>query len=180
MDKTADAVVIGGGINGCATAYCLAKRGVKRVVLLEKGHIASGPTGRSSGVVRQHYSHETLAAMARDSVNVWQHFAEQVGGDAGFVPCGVMFLAGERDAAALGATVAMQQRIGINARIVSVDELKKLEPALHTDDLASNPMADTPTRPSPTACRRRPARGGDRAQKTLVMGSRVAGRIWAW
>lgn len=136
MDRTADAVVIGGGINGCSTAYCLAKRGVKRVVLLEKGHIASGPTGRSSGIVRQHYSHETLAAMARDSVKVWKNFADEVGGDAGFVPCGVVFMAGERDAAALGATVAMQQRIGINARIVPVGDLKKIEPALHVDDLA--------------------------------------------
>ena len=67
MDRTADAIVIGGGINGCSIAFQLAKRGVARVILVEKGHVAGGPTGRSSGIVRQHYSHETLAAMARGS-----------------------------------------------------------------------------------------------------------------
>lgn len=132
---TADAIVIGGGINGCSTAYALAKRGVRRVVLLEKGHIASGPTGRSSGIVRQHYSHETLAAMARDSVRVWADFANQIGGDAGFVPCGVVFAAGRREADAVKSTVEMQQRIGINARLLSVDDMRALEPALDAEGL---------------------------------------------
>ena len=88
MNNTADTVIIGGGINGCCTAYYLAKSGVKNIILLEKDHIASGPTGRSSGIVRQHYSQETLAAMARDSVQVWQNFEEQIGGSASFVTCG--------------------------------------------------------------------------------------------
>lgn len=128
-------VVIGGGINGCTTAHALAARKVKRVVLVEKGHIASGPTGRSSGIVRQHYSHETLAAMARDSVDIWEHFADRVGGDAGFVQCGVVFAAGAKQEAALRATVAMQQRLGITASVLSVDELRELEAALDAADI---------------------------------------------
>jgi sarcosine oxidase subunit beta len=136
MDKTADAVVIGGGINGCCTAYYLAKKGMKNIVLVEKGHIASGPTGRSSGIVRQHYTHETLAAMARDGVNVWKNFADEIGGDAGFVKCGVIFFAGEKDAELLQKTVAMHQRIGIREELLSAAELKKMEPALFADDIA--------------------------------------------
>lgn len=136
MTHTADAIVIGGGINGCATAHALARRGAGHVVLVEKGHIASGPTGRSSGIVRQHYSHETLAAMARDSVRVWTHFADEVGGDAGFVPCGVVFAAGDDGADAVRAAVAMQQRIGINTRLISPDDMKALDPAVATDGLA--------------------------------------------
>lgn len=136
MTRTADAVVIGGGINGCATAHALARRGVRHVVLVEKGHIASGPTGRSSGIVRQHYSHETLAAMARDSVRVWTHFADEIGGDAGFVPCGVVFAAGDEGAEAVRAAVAMQKRIGINTRLISPDDMKALDPAVATDGLA--------------------------------------------
>jgi len=136
MNKTADAVIIGGGINGCCTAYYLAKRGMQNVVLVEKGHIASGPTGRSSGIVRQHYTHETLAAMARDGVNTWKNFVEEVGGDAGFVKCGVIFFAGEKDADVLRNTVAMHQRIGIRENLLSADELKKMEPGLYADDIA--------------------------------------------
>ena len=44
--ETADVVVIGGGVNGASIAYHLAARGVRGVVLLEKGALASGPTGR--------------------------------------------------------------------------------------------------------------------------------------
>lgn len=136
MSKTADVVIIGGGINGCSTAYRLAKDGVKNIVLVEKGHIASGPTGRSSGVVRQHYTLETLAAMARDSVKVWQNFAEEVGGDAGFVNCGVVFFCGANNAEALKKTVEMHNRIGIRDSFLPVDEMRKMEPQLFTDDIA--------------------------------------------
>jgi sarcosine oxidase subunit beta len=137
MNRTADAVIIGGGINGCCSAYYLASRGVKNIILLEKGYVASGPTGRSSGIVRQHYSQETLAAMARDSVHVWQNFEEQVGGSAGFVQCGVVFFAGQEGASSLRSTVAMHQRIGIKAALLSRDEIQKMEPALASDDIVA-------------------------------------------
>ena len=136
MNKTANAVIIGAGINGCCTAYYLAKRGMTNVILVEKGHVASGPTGRSSGIVRQHYTHETVAAMARDGVNTWKNFEEEVGGSAGFVKCGVVFFAGEKDGDLLRKTVAMHQRIGIREELLSADELKKLEPALNVSDVA--------------------------------------------
>jgi sarcosine oxidase subunit beta len=136
VSKTAAVVVIGGGINGCTTAYALAKRGVKNVVLVEKGHIASGPTGRSSGIVRQHYSHETLAAMARDSLKVWQNFEREIGGDAGFVQSGVVFAVGPQDVESIRATVAMHQRIGIDAHILSLADMKALDPQLSTDGLS--------------------------------------------
>jgi sarcosine oxidase subunit beta len=136
MSNPTDVLIIGGGINGASTAFALAKRGVRNVVLVEKGHIASGPTGRSSGIVRQHYSQETLAVMARDSVRVWANFADEVGGDAGFVPCGVVFAAGPDAAAGVRATVEMQQRLGINTRVMSPDDLKAIEPEIQTDGLA--------------------------------------------
>jgi sarcosine oxidase, subunit beta len=136
VSTVADAVVIGGGINGCCTAYYLVKRGVKKIILVEKGHIASGPTGRSSGIVRQHYSHRTLSAMARDSVKVWQDFANQVGGDAGFVQCGVVFLAGEKDADSFRKTVAMHQQLGIRENLLTADELKDMEHEICTDNIS--------------------------------------------
>src|SRR5712692_8483961 len=134
--KTADIVIVGGGITGACAAFRLAERGAKNVLLLEQRHIASGPTGRSSGIVRQHYTIETLAAMARDSVKVFQNFAGQIGGDAGFVQTGVVFFASQASAAALKATVEMHQRIGIRESFVTSDDLKKMEPELYQDDIA--------------------------------------------
>jgi sarcosine oxidase, subunit beta len=133
--KTANVVVIGGGINGCCTAHSLAKRGVRNVLLVEKGHIASGPTGRSSGVIRQHYTHETLASMARDSIQVWNEFDERIGGDAGFVRCGVVFFASEKQTQSLRSTAEMMRRIGIRTAVMSRGELVKMEPMLFADDI---------------------------------------------
>lgn len=175
MAHTADVVVIGGGINGCTTAYALASRGVKRVVLVEKGHIASGPTGRSSGIVRQHYSHETLAAMARDSVRVWADFANRIGGDAGFVPCGVVFAAGQRAADSVKATVAMQQRIGIDARLLSVDEMKALEPELDADGLACGAYEPGGGYADPALAASSFASAAERLGVTLMRKTRVTG-----
>src|SRR5690349_11292884 len=114
MSMTADVVVIGGGVNGSSIAFHLARRGVKNVVLVEKGYIASGPTGRSSGIVRQHYTLEPLARMAHDSLKVFERFADETGGgDAGFVQCGAVFVGSENMESAVRATVDMHHRIGI-------------------------------------------------------------------
>lgn len=136
MTKTADVVVIGGGVNGCSTAYCLAKRKVGKVCLAEKRFIASGPTGRSSGVVRQHYTVETLARMARDSLSTFLNFGEEIQGSAGFVKTGVVFIVTERDAPALRKSVEMHKGLGIRTSVVSRDELRNLEPSLSCNDIA--------------------------------------------
>ena len=63
MVETAEVVVIGGGVNGTSIAYALASRGVK-VLLVEKGALASGASGRSSALVRMHYTNEWDARLA--------------------------------------------------------------------------------------------------------------------
>lgn len=180
MSKTADVVVIGGGINGCSTAYHLAKRGVKQVLLIEKGHIASGPTGRSSGIVRQHYTIQTLAEMARDSVRVFQNFEAAIGGDAGFVQCGVVFFCGERDAATLKGTIEMHSRIGIRESLMTADELNKMEPRLCGDDIAygayepDGGYAD-PALAANSFCESAQRLGVEVMRRTRVTGLKVAG-----
>lgn len=136
MAETADVVVIGGGINGCSIAYHLAQKGVKKIVLVERRHIAGGPTGRSSGVIRTHYTLETLASMARDSLKVFQHFEEEIGGSAGYVETGVVFFVSEENATALRKSVEMHQRLGIRSSVLSVKELRTLDPYFHEEKVA--------------------------------------------
>jgi enamine deaminase RidA (YjgF/YER057c/UK114 family) len=76
----ADVVVIGGGVNGASIAYALAARGVKRVVLLEQGPLAHGASGRSSALVRMHYTNEWDARLAWASFPVFRHWSELMGG----------------------------------------------------------------------------------------------------
>jgi len=52
MKKSADVVIIGGGISGCSIAYNLAKQGMKNIVVIEKNYICSGSTGRCGAGVR--------------------------------------------------------------------------------------------------------------------------------
>ena len=61
MTHTADVVIIGAGVTGASITFNLAKRGVTKVVVLDKGAVASGATGKSSACIRQHYSTEATA-----------------------------------------------------------------------------------------------------------------------
>jgi glycine/D-amino acid oxidase-like deaminating enzyme len=135
--ERADVVVIGGGSAGTSIAWQLARRGAGRVVLIEKAGIASGGTGWSSALVRQHYTHEILAKMALASLQVIQNFAEVVGGVADFNQCGFLVLSKPKDAAPLAANVAMHQSVGIDASILSKDEVAELEPRINLDDFGS-------------------------------------------
>ncbi len=134
MSQLFDVIIIGGGIMGCSTAFQLAQRGVK-VALLEKGAIGAGPTGKSSAIIRQHYSNELTARMAYHSLHVFQNFAEVVGGECGFTQCGFLIVVAEADKVGLEANVAMQQKIGIETRLVEPNEIKKLMPGLNAENL---------------------------------------------
>src|SRR5229473_797775 len=87
MTQTADVVVIGGGVNGVSIAYALAGRGV-RVVLVEKGALAGGASGRSSALVRMHYTNEWDARLAWASFPVFQNWPELMGGPPVFTHTG--------------------------------------------------------------------------------------------
>jgi len=136
MRRTADIVVIGAGINGCAIAWHLAKRRPGRILLLDRGFVACGQTGRSNGIVRQHYTIPTLAQMARDSLDVFENFRYRVGGNAGFHSCGYAVLCGFENAALLAKTVEMHRRLGIRVSLLSAEELKEFEPQLSVEDVA--------------------------------------------
>lgn len=130
MTKTSDVLIVGGGVNGAAIAFHLARRGVG-VTLLERDSIAAGPTGRSCGLVRQHYSHQVTARMALQGLRVFQRFDDLVGGDCDFRRTGALVLVGSRDVEALEANVAMQRGLGIDTRVVTPREAAEIEP--HAD-----------------------------------------------
>ena len=134
MAQTFDAIIIGAGIMGCSTAFQLAKRGVK-VAVFEKGYYGNGSTGRSSAIIRQHYSNELTARMALHSLRVFENFDDSVGGESGFTKTGFIALASAKDKAGLEANVAMQKSVGIRTDLISADELHRLMPDLSQHDL---------------------------------------------
>ncbi len=128
MNETADIIVIGGGVMGASTAYHLAKQGEAKVTLLERRALGNGTTGHSGAIVRQHYSSDFTIRMARDSLEVFQHFDERVGGDCGFTTTGLIVLVNNEGAEALRANVKMQQEEGVDTRIIQPEEVSDAAP----------------------------------------------------
>lgn len=124
-----DVVIIGGGVTGTSAAFQLAARGA-RVIVVEKKFLAAGSTGRSSAIIRQHYSNEITARMAKYSLRVFQDFANVVGGTADFNNTGFAVLVSAQDEAGLRENIALQQNVGINAKIISLQELRELDPSI--------------------------------------------------
>ncbi len=135
MSTIADAVVIGGGVTGTSLAYHLA-RAKLRVVLLEKKHLCAGGTGKSTAVVRMHYENEPETRLAWASFHTYAHFSEVVGEECGFVRCGVLWLVDQINAEKLKANVAMHQRVGVNSRVVTPQEVQEIEPACTAERVA--------------------------------------------
>lgn len=134
--QVADVIIIGGGIMGTAAAYHLAKQKVG-VTLLEKTHLGAGSTGLTGGIIRQHYSIETVARMALRALNVWENFDEVVGGEVGFSKTGVVFLTVADGAAGMAANIQMQQSLGIRTELLDGPALRELAPYLVTEDVVA-------------------------------------------
>lgn len=133
---TAEVVVVGGGIEGLATAWALACRGVTDVLVLERATLASGGTAKSSGIVRCHYGVPSLAAMAWRGTQVFEQAKELFGQEIGFEQIGYVVGVGPDNVAPFSASIAAQRELGIETYMVSHDDVAGLWPAAHLDDFA--------------------------------------------
>jgi sarcosine oxidase subunit beta len=134
--QTADVVVVGGGVNGASIAYALASRGVK-TALVEKGAVASGASGRSSALVRMHYTNEWDARLAWASFPVFRHWTDLMGGPPVFTHTGFVNVVGPAYADHLRRNVEMLRGIGINTRAITPVEVRELQPFAHVDDIGA-------------------------------------------
>ncbi len=136
MSQTYDVVIIGGGIMGCSSAYQLAKRGLK-VALFEKKSIGDSPSGKSSAIIRQHYSNELTARMANYSLKTFRNFDELVGGECGFNQTGFVVIVEAKDQTGLEANVTFQKSLGIQTELIGAEALKELMPGIDTGSLVA-------------------------------------------
>lgn len=137
LPATAEAVVIGGGVNGLSTAFQLTMRGMREVVVLEKGHLGSGASGKSGALVRAHYTNVPEARLTHESLNMFKHWSDVVGhGDPGYVETGFIRVVAPDDEDALWANVAaMREELNIDTTVVTAKELAEIEPLIFTGDL---------------------------------------------
>jgi sarcosine oxidase subunit beta len=131
----ADAIVVGGGVNGASTAFHLAERGIK-TILLDRGEIAGASTGKSGGLVRMHYTNPYEARLANESLPYFLDWKHRVGvGDPGFARTGFIQTVSARNVSALHENVRMLQGIGVNTCIVNGDDVRRMQPWVDADDL---------------------------------------------
>jgi len=118
MLKTADAVVIGGGIMGASVAHFLAKKGFGRIALLEKRTLAAVSTGHSAAVVRTFYSNPLTVALATRALQMFENSDETLGG--GLAPSRALVqqafaLAGDRVIAVETDDGVIETPVAVNA-----------------------------------------------------------------
>lgn len=136
LPKSADVVIIGAGAIGCSIAYHLAKRGQRDVVVLERDFIGSGTTSKAAGGIRAQFGTELEVRFSLESLEFFKHFEEEMGTSCYLRQVGYLFLLNEeQELERFRKNVAMQQRLGVDVRIISPQEARDIVPQLFVDDL---------------------------------------------
>jgi sarcosine oxidase subunit beta len=182
---TAEAVVIGGGVNGASVAFHLAKAGLRDIVLLERRHLAAGATGKSGALVRMHYSNVPETQLAFESLRYFQNWGDIVGGDCDFRPVGTLVFASREHRAHLEANLAIQSEVGVTSRLISADDARQIDPAVAVHDVDvvgyepesgfADPTATTQALADAAEGMGAEIRLGTRALRILTEGDRVRG-----
>jgi glycine/D-amino acid oxidase-like deaminating enzyme len=173
--ETADVVVIGGGVMGTSIAFNLARRGAGRIVLLEKSTVCSGTSAKSSAIVRTHYTTRPTAVMALLARRIFERWAEDVGGESGFVRTGMLFIGPPESRDRVERTVRMNQEVGIETSLIGPAEAREISPHVRISDgaaLVYEPRSGygSPHEVASSFVRRFAELGGQLRQSTLVTG----------
>ncbi|TLZ75819.1 MAG: FAD-binding oxidoreductase [Methanobacteriota archaeon] len=136
VPRRADVVVVGGGCMGTSIAFHLVRRGVD-VVLVERGHVASGATGHSGALVRQHYEARIGIRLARESLGFFRRFEKETGYSCDFRTTGFLSGTRHRDLAAFEALLSLLRSEGVKAEQLTPSEAKGIEPQLEVSDYAA-------------------------------------------
>ncbi|MFN0044908.1 MAG: sarcosine oxidase subunit beta family protein [Sphingorhabdus sp.] len=137
-----DIIIIGGGGHGLATAYYLAKvHGLRNIAVLEKGWIGGGNTGRNTTIVRSNYRLKPLHDLFEFGLKLWHNLSDELNYNVMFSPRGAMFLGhSDADMVKLAERGDAMRCDGIDADLMTRDEVAKLEPLLDMSRSARFPI----------------------------------------
>ena len=140
--KSYDAIIVGGGGHGLATAYYLARdHGMRNVAVLEKGWIGGGNTGRNTTIVRSNYLWTEAALLYEKSMKLWEGLSQDLNYNVMFSQRGVYNLGHSlQDMRDIERRVSANRLNGIDAEVVSAAELGKAIPHLNTSPDARYPI----------------------------------------
>src|SRR5215467_1500741 len=139
MKRTAEVVIVGGGVIGLSIAYHLAKRGVKDIVVFEKeAMVGAGSTGRCAGGFRHQFSADVNIQLSLLSINKLEHFEQELGQPIDFHQDGYLFLLQkQQEIDAFQRNVSLQRSYGIPVESIEPAEISRVFPntELNVDDI---------------------------------------------
>jgi sarcosine oxidase subunit beta len=132
---TADIVILGAGVMGASIAFHLAKRKAGKIVVIDKGHVGQGGSGRSSALIRMHYSYPPEVQLALVSLHMFENWRDAVGEDGDFRKTGFVRIVHPGETERLKQNVEMQRKLGVSVKLIDRIELQELEPDWTVDEV---------------------------------------------
>ena len=176
MEKTADIVIVGGGIIGTSIAYHLARKKARKIVLFEKAMLGEGSTGKCAGGIRAQFSTEINIRLSLESFKTWNHFEELFDTELGFRRVGYLFLAAtDEEWEVFQANARLQHQLGVKAELLTPGEIQKRWPFLRTDDLRGGTFCSWEGYAGPYEALSAFARGARRSGVKIYEGTEVIG-----
>ena len=142
LKRSYDAVVIGGGVHGLATAYYLARNhGMTNVAVLDKAYLGSGGSGRNTAIVRSNYLTPEGVAFYNRSVHLYEVMAVELNINVMFSQRGHLTLAhSDSSLRTMHWRAEVNKLGGVNSSVIGPDEVKKECPSLDTSDHPRYPI----------------------------------------
>src|SRR5437868_9451689 len=136
-----DVVIIGAGVHGLAIAYYLAKRGVTRVAVLDKGYLGGGASGRNTAIIRSNYRTPQGVAFYDESVKLYERLALELDYNVMFSQQGHLTVAHtDRGVTTLRERAETNRLLGVDSRLIPRDEIAKLVPGLDVSERTQQPI----------------------------------------
>jgi len=177
-----DAIIVGGGGHGLATAYYLAKEhSIRRVAVLEKGWIGGGNTGRNTTIVRSNYLWDESAHLYEKSLKLWEGLSQELNFNVMFSQRGVMNLGHTlQDMRDIVRRSSANQLNGIDSEVLTPAQIKNLEPTINISQQARYPILGASFQPRGGVARHDAvawgfARGADRYGVDVIQNCEVTG-----
>jgi sarcosine oxidase subunit beta len=137
-----DAVIVGGGIHGLATAYFLSRNyGMNNIAVIEKQYIGFGGSGRNTGIVRANQRAKENLPLYNEGLKLWPRLTAELDFNLMFFNCGVLNLAhSEEEIRNMRMQTASAQFFGIQTELIDAKQCRELVPALDISDRLRYPV----------------------------------------
>jgi sarcosine oxidase subunit beta len=141
LKRSYDVVIIGAGVHGLAIAYYLAKRGVNKVAVLDKGYLGGGASGRNTAIIRSNYRTPQGVAFYDESVRLYETLALELDYNVMFSQQGHLTVAHtDRGVATLRDRAETNRLLKVDSRLIGREEIAELVPGLDVSERMHQPI----------------------------------------